>query len=218
MKSALRATIVTSFVMAMLVATTGCDRRQSDWEAARKNDSVEAYGDFLKHYPDGDFVSQAKARLAELQQEEDWKTALAEDTAQGYQQFVERHPQGGHADEARIRVENLNLAAPPAPASMPGAALPSKPGTPAASGKLAASVFRVQLGAFSSETRARSEWQQATKTWHKELAGLGYTIEKAKVGGSTLYRLQTGGVPESRARAICAALQAHHEACVVVMR
>ena len=77
--------------------------------------------------------------------------------------------------------------------------------------------FRVQLGAFSSASRARSEWQQAAKAYRAELNGLGHTIDKTKVGNSTLYRLQTVGIAESRARAICATLKAHNQPCVVVL-
>ena len=67
---------------------------KKDWESARKADSAQAYTEFLKRYPQGDFVSQARARLEELKLDEDWKSALAEDTAQAYQHFIEFHTRG----------------------------------------------------------------------------------------------------------------------------
>ena len=213
--------VAAGMLLAIAVLASGCDPRQSDWESARKADTAQAYAEFLKRYPQGDFVSQARARLEELKLDEDWKSALAEDSAQGYQHFIEFHPVGAHADEARIRIENLNLAA--TPAGLPATADVSEP-PPAARPEPRASAapsspgqFRVQLGAFSSASRARSEWQQAAKAHRAELGGLGYTIDKTKVGSSTLYRLQTAGIAESRARAICAALKAHSQPCVVVV-
>jgi cell division protein FtsN len=207
-------------VIALAMLTSACDPRQSDWESARKADTTQAYAEFLKRYPQGDFVSQARARLEELKQDEDWKSALAEDSAQGYQHFIEFHPVGAHADEARIRIENLSLAAAPAgpPAAAVHESLPAAQSEPDAT--LAASSpghFRVQLGAFSSASRARSEWQQASKVYRAQLAGLGYAIDKTVVGGSTLYRLQTVGIAENRARSICAALKSHSQPCVVVV-
>jgi cell division septation protein DedD len=208
-------------VIALAMLASGCDPRQSDWESARNADTAQAYAEFLKRYPQGDFVSQARARLEELKLDEDWKSALAEDTAQGYQHFIEFHPVGAHADEARIRIENLNLAA--APAGLPAAAatheLPA-PVLPAPAVSAAASSpgqFRVQLGAFSSASRARSAWQKASAANRAQLGGLAYTIERTVVGNSTLYRLQTVGIAESRARAICGALKARNQPCVVVV-
>lgn len=213
--------VAAGMMIAMAVLVAGCDPRQSDWESARNADTAQAYAEFLKRYPQGDFVSQARSRLEELKQDEDWKSALAEDSAQGYQHFIEFHPVGAHADEARIRIENLSLAA--APAGLPAATAVNEPPPAARPEPQSASVasspgqFRVQLGAFSSATRARSEWQQAAKAYRAELAGLGYTIDRTKAGSSTLYRLQTVGISESRARAICVALKAHSQPCVVVV-
>ncbi|HZF17154.1 MAG TPA: SPOR domain-containing protein [Steroidobacteraceae bacterium] len=193
--------VCASVVIGTLLAA--CDARQSDWESARKADTAEAYGEFLKRYPQGDFVQQARARLDDLKVEADWQAAVASDSAVAYQQFVERHPDGARADEARIRVENLTLAAAPVEAPPPAVA--------------AAGIFRVQLGAFGSETRARSVWQGAVKTHAAQLAGLGYSVDPAVVGTATLYRLQTSTVTESRARAICDELKAAQQPCVVVL-
>jgi len=226
---------------AVLIAfATACGGRQSDWEAARKADTPEAYTQFLQRYPDGDFTAQARDRLAGLKEESDWKAAATADNVQGYQQFLAQHPEGAHADEARIRVENFHLAQAPiqspaaAAASTTQAAQPAKTGTEAsakAPGPVAPSPtrpvlpaavapsgkYRVQLGAFSTASRAHSEWLRAVKGHPAQLSGLGYTVDKAAVGKNTLYRLQTSGVPEARARSICAALKATGQACVVVV-
>jgi len=231
--------------LAILMLSAGCGGRQADWEAARKADSADAYQQFLQRYPDGDFTSQAKARIEDLKEEADWKAALATDTAAGYQQFLGLHPDGARADEARIRVENLNLAQAPvdAPQGSAGEAAPPTavaPGKPAAPSKpvlapkpavaskpvakpsnqiaaAPAGKYRVQLGAFSSATRARSEWQAAVKNHRTLLAGLSYTLDKVTSGKNTLFRLQSTAVTESRARSICAALKTAKQDCVVVL-
>lgn len=190
-----------SVVFGALLAA--CDARQSDWEAARKADSAESYAEFLKRYPQGDFVLQARARLADLKEEADWQAALASDTAAAYRQFVVQHPDGARADEARIRVENLNLAA--APVESPPAGAP------------AGDNFRVQLGAFGSAASARRAWQDAVKKHATQLAGLRYTVNAGATGTTTLFRLQTSPVSESRARKICDELKAGHQPCVVVL-
>jgi cell division protein FtsN len=205
---------------AILVLAAACDRRQSDWESARKADTSQAYTEFLERYPQGDFTSQARARVADLKEEADWKTALGSDTVQAYQRFIEQHPGGARADEARIRIENLNLAAAPAdvPAADAGGAQTrsADPAALAAASAVHSASYRVQLGAFSSATRARSEWQQALKSHPAELAGLSYRIDTSVAGTQKLYRLQTSDVSESRARAMCAALKSTRQACVVV--
>ena len=205
---------------AILLLAAACDRRQSDWESAHKADTSEAYTEFLERYPQGDFTAQARARLADLKEEVDWKAALASDTAQTYQRFIEQHPGSARANEARIRIENFNLAA--APADVPaggagGAQTPSPiPAALAAASAVHSANYRVQLGAFSSATRARSEWQQVLKSHPAEFAGLSYRIDTSVAGTQKLYRLQTSEVGESRARAICAALKSSQQACVVV--
>lgn len=244
-KGSARVLVGAVLALAILVVSAGCGGRQADWEAARKADSADAYQQFLQRYPDGDFTAQAKARIEDLKEEADWKAALATDTAAGYQQFLGLHPDGARADEARIRVENLNLAQAPveAPqrgaseAAHPAAAAPGKP--PAASKPVAApkpavaprpvsktstpiaaapaGEYRVQLGAFTSATRARSEWQTAVKNHHTLLAGLGYSLDKVTSGKNTFFRLRSTAVSESRARSICAALKTAKQDCIVVL-
>ena len=235
MKNARRWTACSVVALVLLTVAIGCGGRQSDWEAARKADTAEAYTQFLQRYPDGDFAAQAHARLADLKEEADWKAALAADNAQGYQQFLAQHAQGARADEARIRIENFNLAQAPAeapaaaasataavapprattkPQSKNAAAAP-KPVLPAAVGQ--SGKYRVQLGAFSSASRARSEWQHVVKAHPTQLSGLSYAIDKTSSANGTLYRLQTSSVTEAKAREICAALKTAKQPCVVVV-
>lgn len=118
--------IVSALVVASL--TVGCSRRQQEWETARTADNIQGYETFLKSFPDGEFTSQAQARVKELQEAQDWQQAIMTDTPEAYRKFLEHYPSGRMSDEARIRVENFALAQTPAPGSE-GAA-PGEEGLP----------------------------------------------------------------------------------------
>lgn len=104
------------------------------------------------------------------------------------------------------------VAAPPPPArpaAPPPAPVPAVPATaPAAGG-----VGVVQLGAFSSEAKAKAAW----KTLSSRFAGLrdlGLAISPVESGDKTLYRLRASGVA-STAR-LCAQLRVAGESCTPV--
>jgi cell division septation protein DedD len=121
--------------LALLVA--GCSRQQSDWQKTRETNTADAYEQFLKKYPSGEFTAQAQARAKELYEERDWQKARDTDTPEAYQAFMKQYPEGKWTEEARIRVENFTLAQAPSGAGSgtPGA---SAAGDGAAAGAAAA--------------------------------------------------------------------------------
>jgi cell division septation protein DedD len=104
----------------VLIGFAGCSRQQSDWQKTRESNSVEAYEQFLKKYPSGEFTAQAQARLKDLEEERDWQKARDADTLDAYQAFLKQYPDGKNTEEARIRVENFTLAQTPTGAGPPG--------------------------------------------------------------------------------------------------
>jgi len=50
------------------------------WEAAIAADTISAYEEFLKSYPDSEFAREARSRLKELSLGLDWKNAKASDS------------------------------------------------------------------------------------------------------------------------------------------
>lgn len=112
-------------VLLGVVLLAGCSRQQSDWNKAHAANNIEAYQQFLKNHPSGDFTAEARARIRELEEERDWQKARDTDTPDGYQAFLKQYPEGKWAEEARIRIENFSLAQPPATASADNAANPS---------------------------------------------------------------------------------------------
>ncbi len=238
--------VINKFVLvigcAMLFALCACSRQQSDWQKARETNTPEAYEQFLKKYPSGEFTAQAEARAKELVEERDWQKARDVDTLEAYQAFLKQYPEGKWTEEARIRVENLTLAQTPAGAapgataavsgSAPAASPPSATAPVAAAPATAAPAtaapaaaqpaqgagsYGVQLGAFKSGAAAANRrWAHLQKEYPKLLAGLSSTVAPKKTATGMLYRLQAFGVSEKRAHAICKDLKAHSQACVVI--
>lgn len=213
-------------LLALTVMLSACSRRQQEWETARRTDTVEAYDKFLKSFPDGEFASQAQARVRELKEMTDWQKAMQADTPEAYQQFLADYPQGRMADEARIRIGNFALAQAPSDSPADAAALPPGEGpaapatanapAPAASG-MSGEGYRIQLGAFTGgDKQAMGEWRRLQGEYPTLLKGLSPSVKLATTNAGHLYRLQAGKTSEARAREICAALKAKDQACVIV--
>jgi cell division protein FtsN len=224
---------------ALLLGLGACSRQQSDWEKTRAANTTDAYEQFLKKYPSGEFTAQAQARVKELYEERDWQKARDADTQEAYQAFLKVYPEGKWAEEARIRVENFTLAQPPsnatpvpaASATPPTAAAPPAASAPKpvpaptppkpspAPSKTASpsGTYGVQLGAFKSSAGAADKrWAHLHQEYPKLLAGLSPTVTPKKSGSGTLYRLQVEGLPEKRALTICKGLKAKGQACVLI--
>jgi cell division septation protein DedD len=103
--------LVATMLASVLALTTlsGCSREKIDWKSAEAADTVEGYDHFLERYPDSALAVQARARVAQLNEDRDWKKATAADTAAAYRDFLAQHDAGKWAEEARIRIENFSL-------------------------------------------------------------------------------------------------------------
>jgi cell division protein FtsN len=214
---------------AFLLVLTGCSRQQSDWQKTRETNTADAYEQFLKKYPSGEFTAQAEARVKELYEERDWQKARDADTPEAYQAFLKQYPEGKWTEEARIRVENFTLAQAPGAAATAGGPATTAPAptptptpipaqrTPVPATRTAAGSYGVQLGAFKSgPAAAHKRWAQLLKEYPALLSGLSSKVLPSKTSSGQLYRLQTTGVTEKRARQICSSLKADSQACVVV--
>jgi cell division septation protein DedD len=233
---------VVAGLCAVMLALAGCSRQQSDWQKTRETNTAEAYEQFLRKYPSGEFTAQAQARVKGLYEERDWQKARDADTPEAYQAFLKQYPEGKWTEEARIRVENFTLAQAPSGAAAPAGgpatagagadaaekATPPAPATketpvPATRAaatpppKPAAGSYGVQLGAFKSGPEAaHKRWAELQKEYPALLGGLSSKVLPTKTSAGQVYRLQTIGVTEKRARQICSSLKADSQACVVV--
>jgi hypothetical protein len=231
--------VLTVVCAALLLAA--CSREAGDWRTTQGADTIEAYERFIEQYPQSEFAAQARERTRQLAEERDWQAATSADTAEAYQQFLSQYPEGKWTQEARVRIENFNVmegaatapapavAAMPTPAPAPAAAAAAAaaapaaaaaaPAPPAAAPATAAAApagrYRVQLGAFSSEAKAREAWQAASGRF-AALRPLAPLVSATSRGDSRLYRLQTALSSEAEARELCRSLQAGGQACLYV--
>jgi cell division protein FtsN len=118
----LRKQFVLACCITLAMGLCGCSRQQSDWQKTRETNTPEAYEQFVKKYPSGEFTPQAQARLKELYDDRDWQKARDADTPEAYQAYLNQYPDGQSATEARNRLENFSMAQSPA-------GTPSAPGT-----------------------------------------------------------------------------------------
>lgn len=119
----MRGAALVSLVVVTLVA--GCSREKIDWKSAEAADTVESYDHFIERHPESTLATQARARVAQLEEDRDWKHATTTDTADGYKQFLSQHANGKWAQEARIRIESATLESNPSPLAMNNAPAPN---------------------------------------------------------------------------------------------
>src|SRR5262249_48223333 len=87
MRRSARIVITTLVSVLALAALTACSREKIDWKSAESADTVEGYDHFIERHPDSALVTQARTRVAQLNEDQDWKKATATDTADAYRQF-----------------------------------------------------------------------------------------------------------------------------------
>jgi hypothetical protein len=94
------------FILLLLVAVAiiaGCASMPKRWRQAESTNTIEAYEDFLKEYPEGSNAEKAKERIMELRYNE----AVKENTIPAYQKFLESYPEQRFADDVLSRLNRL---------------------------------------------------------------------------------------------------------------
>ncbi|WNG26459.1 HEAT repeat domain-containing protein [Cystobacter fuscus] len=90
--------------LCLLWLLTGCGLPRA-YERARGADTVEAYREFLRQYPEGDEAEAVQVRIAELEFEE----AKRLHSVVAYKRFIEAHPEDSHVRAARALLEGLRF-------------------------------------------------------------------------------------------------------------
>ena len=103
----------------LLVLLAGCSREQQDWRSAEAAGTTEAYARFVEQHADSELASEARARVARIEEERDWQRADASGTIEAYRQFLAQHGHGKWAEQARIRIEGFSLGSAPRTAQAP---------------------------------------------------------------------------------------------------
>ena len=180
------------FWIGCAIALAACSRQEAGWRDAHGEDSVLAYETYLEHFPAGAHADQARARIRELHDEREWTRAGQLQTPEGWQRYLGAYPEGRHAAEARDLLSDYVLAKAP-----PGERR-----------------YSIQLGAYSSETAARTDLARL-KQEHADLIGESkLRIDPPAGGAPRLWRLRGGPFTEAAARRICVELDSRAVDCV----
>lgn len=75
---------------------------------ALQRDTMAAYREFLKAYPDSDQARRVRAVLAVRREAEFWRRVRDADSPRAYWTYVRAYPHGSHVAEARRRLAMLN--------------------------------------------------------------------------------------------------------------
>ncbi len=84
-------------LFAVFVMLVGCTSGKSDWEAAKRLDTIPAYQKFIVSHPKSKFAPEASRRVDDLE----WIFAKSSDSGTELQNYLSAHPQGKHASEAQ---------------------------------------------------------------------------------------------------------------------
>ena len=201
---------------------------EREWQRAHTTDTVDAFQQYLRGYPSGAHAHDALVAIADLNTA---AVPAAEDSGAAPAQGALPAPATasvtpaakGPIARATPFVEATPTLAlptgakgagtrrpPAAPTATPPAASRASTATAAAPG------IRIQLGAFVTEASATAAWQRLTVRY-PELAGRTPLVAGAQLpDGRRIHRLQVGGFSHESAGAMCAALVAKHDACLIV--
>jgi DNA-binding TFAR19-related protein (PDSD5 family) len=82
-----------SVFLTVVPILAGCASVKSDYQEARRQNTVETWESFLKKHPDAKQAKCAQIHLAHLRAKKDWQSAESADTSDDYKEHVESHPE-----------------------------------------------------------------------------------------------------------------------------
>ena len=91
----------------LLLLVTACDNPDKAWELAEREDTNQAYLEFLAKYPKGELADRARSRMAALREIRAWDRAQFRDRIPNYQRFVEDYPDSEFVEPAQARIGEL---------------------------------------------------------------------------------------------------------------
>jgi hypothetical protein len=220
----------------------GCSNPQADYDAARSQDTVEAYQSFIDQYPDNPLAEQARQRIREIQESRAWQQAQDSGTIEAYQRFLQQYPQSPHEKEANDALRSLQADASwmQLRGSQDIGALqnfinrfpdsshvqqaqnrleqltkpkePPPPPPPPPEGD-----YQVQFAAFRDENLAQQAAARLKETYASLLGDTEVRVEPPPQG-SSYYRVRTAGIDRDAADQLCSRLKQAGQDCLVVPR
>ncbi|GEM_PF-373751 len=86
---------------------TSADEAAKAWDAARREDTLQAYVRFLERFPDSRQSDEARARADQLRESLAYRQALRRDTEEVYRAFLDHFPESSHRAEIEARIQAI---------------------------------------------------------------------------------------------------------------
>lgn len=181
-----------------------------DWQSASSTDNRAAYEQFLTQHPDGKWAEEARIRVENFAQGGATGVPAAGTAAAGTSAAGTSGAPGAPASPA---------GATPKPAAQPEHTHSARVAGTAPGLRQPSSVTHaqlVQLGAFSTQARAESQWKVLQARFPAQFKSMQPRYVAARAKANHLVRLQVSVSSAERARGLCATLRKHSQACVPV--
>ncbi|MDH3977639.1 MAG: SPOR domain-containing protein [Gammaproteobacteria bacterium] len=86
---------------------SACANPEKEWELAERDDSQNAYLEFLAKHPDSKYAEPARQRINELKVNRTWERTTFRDSADAYTSFIKKHPNSKFVPKAEIRLQEI---------------------------------------------------------------------------------------------------------------
>lgn len=232
-------------LLLLLLLVTACDTPDKSWELAEREDTNQAYLEFLAKYPKGELADRARARMAALREIRAWERAQFRDRIPNYERFLEAYPDSEFAEPAQTRIGELERDAewrgvraadsievlesfleryPDAPQAEEARQLivaltppELEPEPEPEPPPERPGDFRVQVGAFRTPAAAEQELRRLVALFSETLMGP-VRIQTPEEHGGRRFLLKTVPMTYQEATGTCDALRAAGQDCFIVNR
>lgn len=77
------------------------------WENSLAKDTIEAYENYVKVYPDGEYIIHARERLQGVNARKAWRVAEKRNTEDDYQSFINHYSYSEYVEQARAKISQM---------------------------------------------------------------------------------------------------------------
>jgi|GEM_PF-1789332 hypothetical protein len=229
------------FIAFLFLLLASCASPEKDWRLAERDDSKNAYLEFLAKHPDSKFAEDARIRIDELKIINAWERAEFKDSLTTYQSFIDDYGDSEYVAAAHERIQEIQrdkywkmiqtdsnkeaveaflMQYPDAPQvnearSILAAIITAEE---AAKPKQRPGNFRLQLAAFRTATSAEEELRRLVALAPEILLGPVRIETPNQESNSNLFILKSVPMTGMEARNACAALKKIGQNCLVINR
>lgn len=91
----------------LIVILVGCAATKK-YEAAKQANTISAYENYLKEYPNNKYTEEISLNLEKLYEERDWDLALKYNTIASFNEFISKYPTSRNVTKAYKNIKKIN--------------------------------------------------------------------------------------------------------------